>query len=129
MRDSDWPYIAKTWILGTTKGPVQGARMSKRVNALRARGAWFLVACDPTNLDLILGWMAGERIWIDNDLDGFRPEVLHYLYTKRQYRRQGVARSLLAVSDLASNTHILCTHWSSDIEPLKSKLCLFPILP
>lgn len=54
------------------------------VREILARGAALLVACMPDDPETILGWACTE--------DG----VVHYVFTKRDVRRVGIAKALLA---------------------------------
>lgn len=127
--ESDWPYIVKTWLLSAGKsGEGQSAkdRRNRRYNTLKARGAQFIIACDPQNSDLILGWLCFEDFSSRHDCC----TLLHYVYTKLRYRRQGVMRSMLAAAGFGPHRKILCSHWSADIDAVSKKLpCFIPVLP
>jgi GNAT superfamily N-acetyltransferase len=67
---------------------------------------------DPENDDHLMGWMMAEQ--------GL--PLVHYIYVKPVYRRQGVARTLLAsVPALASASPVLyCSHWSPSAQTLSA---------
>jgi len=89
-RPSDLPYVVDTW---TKRGHERGERLSAataRVRAILARPDSVLrVVCLPDDSDAILGWAA---------LSG-EPPTLHYVYVRKDARKQGIARLLLAGVD------------------------------
>lgn len=87
-RASDLPYVCDTWVKrGHERNERLGAATS-RVRALLARPESVLrVACLPDDSDAILGWAA---------LSADEPPTLHYVYVRKDARKQGIARLLLA---------------------------------
>lgn len=90
-RPSDLPYVVDTW---TKRGHERGERLGPatiRVRAILARPDTVLrVACLPDDSDAILGWAA-----ITTGI----PLTLTYVYVRREARKQGIARTLLAGVD------------------------------
>lgn len=126
LEEDDWPYVAKTWTLSTANSPTAKERYARRYNTLRSRGARFLIACDPTHTQLILGFLCFE------DFEGRHDScsILHFAYTKDKYRRQGVFRSLLAAAGFGPHRTILCSHWTRSMNEVASRIRAFtPILP
>lgn len=108
-RASDFNCIVSQWIkshrdCGTTK--IHDGELRRRITSLLQDQSRFRVSCDPEDDDQILGWVCADA------------PVLHYLYVKQPFRRQGIARQLLAAANLASITEILCTHWTQDADKI-----------
>ena len=106
---SDWAFIYDTFVKSASIGQVKlrpelykrGRAVSRlqkalayRIDVLRGRKAPFALACDPTDPDLLMGWASGEGT------------VLHYIYIKTAYRRQGIARQLVGTLGLASQSNL-----------------------
>jgi len=67
-----------------------------RVRAILARPDSVLrVACLPDDSDAILGWSV---------ISGDEPHTLHYVYVRKDARKQGIARLLLAGVDWPEKT-------------------------
>ena len=84
-------------------------RVRLRIDTLLKRGAELKIACDPDNQDIILGWMCAES------------PVLHYVYVKEAYRKQGIALTLLNACGLSSTNVIPCSHWTPYAELVAAK--------
>lgn len=84
-------------------------RTRARLDALIKRGAELKIACDPDNTTIILGYACAEL------------PVLHYVYVKEAYRRQGIALTLLNACGLSSANIIPCSHWTSFAEQIAAK--------
>lgn len=87
-RPSDLPYVTDTWVKrGHDRNERLGAATA-RVRAILARSDSVLrVACLPDDSDAILGWAV-----VSSD----EPPILHYVYVRKDARKQGIARLLLA---------------------------------
>lgn len=87
-RPSDLPYVTDTWVKrGHDRNERIGAATA-RVRAILARPDSVLrVACLPDDSDAILGWAV-----VSSD----EPPTLHYAYVRKDARKQGIARLLLA---------------------------------
>lgn len=77
--------------------------MRVRFNAMW-RHAQFMVACDVADPTVVFGWAATES------------GIVHYVYVKKPYRRQGVATALCA-----NLPALYCTHWSQDAQAILSE--------
>lgn len=90
-KPSDLPYVVDTW---TKRGAARDERLgaaTARVRAILARPDSVLrVACLPDDTDAILGWAA---------LSANEAPTLHYVYVRKDARKQGIARLLLAGVD------------------------------
>jgi GNAT superfamily N-acetyltransferase len=114
---SSWLNSYRESAIGGWKSPTGEAmalgvyykRARSRIDALIKRGAELKVACDPEDTNIILGWMCAED------------PVLHYVYVKEAYRRQGIALSLLAACGLSSSRIIPCSHWTPSAEEVAAK--------
>jgi hypothetical protein len=84
-------------------------RVRTRIEALLSRGAELKLAVDPDDPNLILGWACAEA------------PVLHYVYIKEAYRRQGLALQLMGAVGLANARVIPCSHWTPHAELVASK--------
>jgi GNAT superfamily N-acetyltransferase len=87
-RPSDLPYVVDSWV---KRGHDRGERLrvaTARVREILARPDSVLrVACLPDDSDAIIGWAV-----ISTD----EPPTLHYVYVRKDARKQGIARLLLA---------------------------------
>lgn len=87
-RPSDLAYVVDSWV---KRGHDRGERMrdaTARVRAILARPDSVLrVACLPDDEDAIIGWAAIEG------------SKLHYVYVRKEARKQGIARLLLVGID------------------------------
>jgi GNAT superfamily N-acetyltransferase len=87
-RPSDLAFVVDSWV---KRGHERGERLREataRVRALLARHDSVLrVACLPDDSDAILGWAV---------ITAKPPHKLHYVYVRKEARKQGIARTLLA---------------------------------
>ncbi len=74
-------------------------RLRNRMSMLWHR-AGILVAHFKDDPLVLLGWICAEA------------PALHYVYVKKRYRGQGIARSLVAAAGFAPHPQILATHWT-----------------
>lgn len=95
-RPSDLPYVVDTW---TKRGHERNERLGEataRVRAILARPESVLrVACLPDDDDAILGWAA---------ITFFPSPKLHFVYVRKEARKQGIARRLLVGVDWPEKT-------------------------
>lgn len=75
-----------------------------RIVSLMRKGQT-LVACDPTEQDIVFGWVCADAVI---------PPVVHYVYVKSPYRRRGLARKLLKAAGVGS-APFLATHETYDV--------------
>lgn len=99
--EADYPFVMDSWQKATRDEPWSGnvpnnmvaAVLQEALKQLLMRGARVLIACNPERSDQIVGWVCAEA--------GREAEkVVHAIYTKRPFRRMGVARQLLAAVGL-----------------------------
>lgn len=81
-------------------------RLRDRMSLLWLR-ATFIVATDPSDTEQILGWIC------------FEGSVVHYVYVKSAFRRQGIARTLFAAAGLTSAVN--CTHWTAAASEISAR--------
>lgn len=94
-RPGDMPFILDSWQRSFSRSPFAGVVPNSKwmetartlVSALLARGAKLVVACNPEDEDQILGWACAE----EDD----RKCVVHYVYVKDPYRKDGLSTELL----------------------------------
>ena len=93
-RLSDEDFVYSTWMKSFRDSsyaraiPTQLYNMGQRsriYRVLEAKDTVVQIACDPNTEELIYGYMVSAY-----------PNVLHYVYTKGQYRKLGIAKALLA---------------------------------
>lgn len=86
-RESDTAFIVDTWRRSYEQAPqVRGADeayMRRAIQRAVADAEKLLVACDSEDDDTLIGWLAAS------------PPTLHYVYVRADFRRAGIARSLL----------------------------------
>lgn len=106
--DEDMPFVFDTWLKSYKKAAHQYLDWNnyvtpqlKVINALIARGAQILVACNPDSPEHIFGYIVFEHI---NSLP-----IIHWIYTKFPFRRQGVAKSLITQANIVLTDPILIT--------------------
>ncbi len=93
----DFPLVLDSWIKSVRDSPWAGnvpnnmamAVLQESLKQLMLRGAKVLVAANPDRPQQIVGWICAEP--------GRESEkVVHAVYTKRPFRRLGIAKQLLA---------------------------------
>lgn len=97
----DYAFILDSWQKATRDEPWSGnvpnnmvaAVLQEALKQLLVRGARVQVACNPERHDQIIGWLCSE-VGRNNEA------IVHAIYTKRTFRRMGVARQLLATVGL-----------------------------
>lgn len=88
-RPSDLPYVVDTWIKKGRNPDESLSAATARVRAVLAHHDSMLrVACLSDDDDAILGWATIDI--------GRSPPELHYVYVRKDARKQGIAKSLLA---------------------------------
>ena len=96
MRESDLPFVASGWKLSQEHAPqnenvprpVLFARLNRQFDELRAKPTVAIfVACAPDRSDTLLGFVCMEQRG--------RTLALHYAYTRKSHKRQGVCSELL----------------------------------
>lgn len=130
MRESDLPLIINSWLLSCHRPFSHGQDFfdchTPVVRHLLST-ARVLVACDPNSEDTIQGW-----ICFDQRPDGVA--VVHFVYTKFVFQRNGIATTLLgeamkmvnpANGPVANNKQpvlVACSHINADFKAYKEKL-------
>ena len=77
------------------------------------------VACDPEAPEVVYGFVCAEP--------NASPPILHYIYTKRRFRRCGIARQLLAAAGCGASFWF--THLTDDGVGLRKKFPLAEYVP
>lgn len=101
---ADASFLFNSWLKSARDGPAM-ANLTHTVyyremhrcieGVFRSPNARVVVACDPSEEDIIFGYGVGE---VDNDV-----LVLHFIYTKHTFRRFGMGKALEA--ELLKNPH------------------------
>ena len=122
MRDGDRGYVIKSWVLSLrSQFPYSEmcsdatAKYSKRVEAL-IDTADVLIAHDPTSEDLIYGFICYEQ----GKYLGVDAPTLHYVYTRRSFRKNSIANQLFAAA-FPGKQAITYTHLTKAIHHAKLK--------
>ena len=99
VRESDYPWIAKSWVRsyqGTSLAKAYGALYVREYSLLlwsALRQMIVIVACDVEDDDAILGWVA------------FDDRALHYVHVQEGFRGAGIARALVSGVEPRIYTH------------------------
>ena len=112
MEPNDRGYIIKSWVLSlrnqfpfSEMSPDALNKYSKRVEAL-IDTADVLVAHDEKRPDLIYGFVCFEK----GKYLGVEAPTMHYIYTRRKFRKNGIAASLFQAAfdegDCITFTHL-----------------------
>jgi hypothetical protein len=122
MRPTDRNYLIKSWVMSirsqfpfSEMSSTAIAKYAKRVEALLGV-ADTLVACDPKNEDVVYGFVcyeAGEYL-------GRQAPTLHYVWTRKQFRRLGVAGQMVREA-LPGAAKIIYTHYTKEITRARLK--------
>ena len=105
----DLPLVYNSWLkqyrespftVGVSNG-VYYEQHRKLIDALVSR-AELKIACDPSDPTKIYSWACGEL---------YEVPVIHFVYTKKQYRDCGLAKLLLASLGCTEENHIITTHF------------------
>jgi ribosomal protein S18 acetylase RimI-like enzyme len=95
---ADFNYVRESWLMAFRKSPWAGiipnnayeTVMSDAVNQLLHRGAKLLMIRNPANPELVIGWTCFE-------LTARGEVVIHFIFVKPTYRRNGAASAMLRV--------------------------------
>lgn len=80
-----------------------------KIKALFEKPDRFFIACAPDELDFIYGWLCAEA------------PVAHFAFVKRAFRRNGVAKSLVAAAGLPAYSFVVCSCWTPYISAVAKK--------
>lgn len=122
--ETDVPFIMSSWLKSLKQSlPWRVMRkttyfhlMQKRLTkVLNRSGA--IIACDPTDPSIIIGWMCAEFIDLGHDAE----PVMHYVYVKQKFRRFGIYRQFHALmagtgatEKVPWSTHVRLRYVTSD---------------
>jgi len=118
MREDDHRFVMNSWLKSHDefKGKIGKPFYDVHapiVNRLLACSSVKLVACDPSDPDLIQAWIVADLL-----PDG--TSVVHYMYTKDVFRRLGIAHGLFqAATTRAKN--VVCSHDCRIYSSVKSR--------
>ena len=111
---SDEDFLYATWIKSfrdssfarAVPTPIYNRSQRKRIDQLlEDEDTYVIVACSPETPEHIYGYAVGAV-----------PNVLHYLYVKKDYRNSGIGKRLCShLWDGAKNNPVLYTHKPPDI--------------
>lgn len=120
-RLSDTPFILASWLNHYKNHSYFAKRISGKIfypahekvvkHILAKPGATMLLAVDPARDDgpeVLLGFMIYEAC-------EFERPVIHFVYVKQDFRRMGIAASLIIRSDI-DITKTVFTHWTYDVD-------------
>lgn len=116
--DQDIPFIFNSWLksfreTGFLCNPVSNTiyfdSHHKLIQKILKRATVF-IACDERYPDQIFGYIVAEKI------DGVF--VLHYVYVKHNFRKSGIAKTLLNAFDHDATIGSCCTHLTRVAERL-----------
>lgn len=108
--DDEIPFVLDAWCKSYRESPWAGTVANDKyhevqrwtINSLIARGAGILLAVplDPAMPRRVVGFVSYEK-----------PNLMHYVYVKKAYRRKGVAAGLIAaVESLTGQSLSRLTH-------------------
>ena len=129
--EGDMGYVYGSWVAAHKRTrphvpwSLHAADLNRRIDCLIKRGAQVAVACDPECSNLIFGWVCFERFAGE---DRSESTAVHWLNTKRPYRRLGVAKLLLdhigvdvtepiIASDASYIVHVLRDRYTVTVVP------------
>lgn len=111
-KESDNDFLYATWIKSFADSafarpipkPIYNLSQRSRIEKILDKPETYcLVASDKESPELIYGWLVGEA-----------PNIVHYIYVKRDYRQQGICKKLLEHLDTSEPilyTHKVSTPW------------------
>lgn len=105
-RSTDQGYIASTWLRSITHNTRRRTRQAKVSGGidrvLDHASTAVLVACRELEPDRIVGWVCWAKIPA--------ARVVHYLYVRDSWRREGVAKELMRAAKLDDSRPLMYTH-------------------
>lgn len=116
--EGDLAYVIRTWI--ESYRPEQAEMRTSDYEAwMRQRiNANVLLACADNEPSVIRGWIAVATL--DEVPRNAGPGRLHYVYVRRRYRRQGIARALFEqVTGNATGGEVIVTHMTEAGQAIK----------
>ena len=121
-RPDDQAYIASTWLRSMTHGRATATDAERRAaidKVLDHNITRVLVACDPKAEHRIRGWLCYAPLIV--------ARVVHYLYVRDGWRKQGIARALMEHAKLLDDRPLLYTHKGPDWASLTTRWRAAPI--
>lgn len=102
---SDLPWVFASWLGSARWNDVVPAHLQTSirkaaVHQLLKRGMQIVLAVNPDDPDQFIGFIA------------FEPGLLHYVFVKDLFRRQGVASSLMAYADFDRSDTVVHTFYT-----------------
>ena len=108
LRDGDWALILDSWVnsvrfatpgLCWVPGGVRKSFRRLALAILEQHPAWFRILADEDDPDTIYSWSCTSGDWV------------HFVYTKIEFRRMGLATSLVPLP-------WACTSWTKECEQI-----------
>lgn len=113
----DVHYVIKTWCREHRFNKPQHMpdrlyyQEQQKVIGQLASKSQLKVACAPDNLSAIYGFAVGKQL-SDTTL------LAHYVYTRNEWRRLGVARALIQALGYREGMELVATHWSKHLSKI-----------
>lgn len=114
-RVSDRGFVVDSWrqsywrapaVLGMSRDAFMSEQKTRINRWMGTPGAVLVVAHPVDDDDVIVGWAAAERAAGST----VAPEVLHYVFVRRELRGEGIARALVGAMHMQAP--VTFTHWS-----------------
>lgn len=120
----DRSFILKSWLKSYRKyqAGVPDELYFKGQTALIfaiATRSKLVIACDKDNPGFIIGFVCGHLC------ENLTDTIIHYIYVKDDYRRNGIARDLVMHLGYRQQGNILATHWT---KPVTSICQSYPVV-
>ncbi len=118
-RRTDQAFIAATWVrslsgVANRRLGFRGGEIGRQVDAVLDRSdTRALIRYAPGDMDRILGYIVY--------CEGAGVPVLHYCYTRKEYRGRGIASELLAACGVTHTGAVVCTSLGPDSQRMRSR--------
>lgn len=107
-QESDWPYIVTSWSRSyqadKRRDKLRNKKVQQHFDILKTQDDCVMRVAVLQGSSIIVGYLVTE------------PPVLHYVYVKKEYRKNGIAGLLL--DSLGMKSSIPCTYWTKDAKQI-----------
>lgn len=124
FRTTDLSFIMKTWLRAYQPERYHVpkyryyAKQQELIRKLCAQEhSRIAVVCDEASPDFMVGFAIAYRA----PASYRKPMVVHYIYVKEMYRKQGFAEMMLLKLGWVPGRKILATHWNRSLQALKNR--------